>query len=258
MTAPTTSNSRGPLLLGIALAVVVALAAGVWYFFIRDDSPAAFDIDTAADGAGDADDASSETTTDDDSDPSDGETADDGVEGTWTVDPEAGAAAGGTSAGFRVDEELASIGATTAVGRTDQVTGTLTIEGTTVTEVEIVVDMGSLATDDSRRDGRMRDALATDEFPTSSFVLTEPIELGSVPAEGETVSVTAIGEMTIKGVTNPVEVELEAQVVDGTLVVVGSLPVVFADYGVEAPSSVVVVSVEDNGIIEFQLYLARS
>ncbi len=252
MTTPTTttSRSRRPF---IAAAVVVLLVLGTagWWFFIRDDSPAAFDIDTAAEGAGDTDD------TDDTDDETTDTVADGSVEGTWTIDPEAGADAGGTSAGFRVDEELANIGAATAVGRTEGVDGSLTIEGPTVTTAQITVDLASLETDDSRRDNRMRSALATDEFPTATFSLTEPIELGTLPAAGETISVTASGDLTIKGVTNTVDVALEARLVDGTLVVVGSSPVVFDDYDVEKPTAAIVVSLEDEGTIEFQLFFSK-
>ena len=38
----------------------------------------------------------------------------------------------------------------------------------------------------------------------------------------------------------------------------GSLPVVFADYGVAVPQSQIVVSVEDHGEIELQLLLTKS
>jgi polyisoprenoid-binding protein YceI len=252
----TTGRSRRPLLIG-ALVVVALVIGALWWFFLRDDAPDAFDIDDAVAGAtgDDAGEEGDEPGVDAPADTS--TTAPDGVDGTWIVDPTAGAEAGGSAAGFRVAEELATVGATEAVGRTTQVTGSLTIAGTTVRAAQVEVDMASLQTDDARRDGRMRAALATDQFPTSTFVLTEPIELGAIPAEGETISVAAIGDLTIKGVTNPVEVALDAQVVDSTLVVVGAVPVVFADYGVEAPTAAIVVSVADQGTIELQLFLTR-
>lgn len=253
MTAPAnqTARSKKPF---VAVAVIALLALGTagWWFFIRDDAPAAFDIDAAAGGAGEDDDPSA-TDGADDAGGFDGT-----VEGTWTIDPAAGAESGGTSAGFRVDEELANIGAKTAVGRTEGVDGTLTIDGTTVTEVGVTVDLSSLATDDSRRDDRMHAALATDEFPTATFVLTEPIDLGTLPEAGETISVTATGDMTIKGVTDTVDIALDARLVDGTLVVVGSTPVVFEDYGVEKPTAAIVVSLEDEGTIEFQLFFEKT
>lgn len=242
------SRSRVRVAAAVGAVVLVAAAALVWYFFIRGDAPPAFDID---DAAGALDDEPDPGTTDDTVADPDDSTAND-LDGTWVV-----AAGSGSEAGFRVDEELASIGATTAVGRTQNVDGTLSIDGTAVSDVEVAVDLASLQTDDSRRDNRMRDALAVEEFPTATFVLTEPIVLDDIPAEGDTISVPASGEMTIKGVTNPVEVTLDARLVDDTLVVVGSVPVVFADYGVEAPTSPIAVSVEDNGIVEFQVFFQR-
>lgn len=255
-------RGRPRIALVVGAIVLLVAAALVWYFFIRDDSPDAFDIDDAVSSIedsevdGESPDTGSDDAGSDDTGSDSTEQADDapaGVDGAWVVAPDSGSAAG-----FRVQEELASIGAATAVGRTESVDGRLAIDGTTVSDVEVIVDMTTLATDDSRRDGRMRDALAVDEFPTATFVLAEPLTLDGVPAEGETVTVTAAGEMTIKGVTNPVQVALDARLVDDRLVVVGSLPVVFADYGVEPPTAPVVVSVDDNGIVEFQLFFSRA
>ena len=90
----------------------------------------------------------------------------------------------GTFVGFRVDEELSGIGSTTAVGRTPEVTGTLVVEGTTVTAVTIEADMTAITTNESRRDDKVQDALDTGQFPTATFDLTEPIELGDAAASG--------------------------------------------------------------------------
>ena len=51
--------------------------------------------------------------------------------------------------------------------------------------------------------------------------------------------------------------DLQAQLVDDIIVVVGSSDVVFSDYGVPTPRSAAVLSVEDEGVMEFQLYFAR-
>ena len=69
---------------------------------------------------------------------------------------------------------------------------------------------------------------------------------------------TALGDLTINGVTNSVEIALEAQLVEGNILVTGSLPVVFADYGVQTPTAPVVVSVEDNGTVEMQVWFSAS
>ena len=67
------------------------------------------------------------------------------------------------------------------------------------------------------------------------------------------------GELTIHGVTQTVTIPLQAQRVDDTIVVVvGSLDTVFADYGVEVPTAPIVVSADDHGPLELQLFFTRS
>jgi polyisoprenoid-binding protein YceI len=160
--------------------------------------------------------------------------------------------------GYRVREELASIGATEAVGRTPDVSGTITVDGTTITEATFEADLTTLQSDDDRRDGQLRrQALETGQFPTASFTLTQPIELGAEPAEGAVLEVTAAGDLTLHGTTNAVEIPMQAKLEGGVVTVVGSLPIAFADYGIAKPQSMIVLSVEDNGVMEFQLHFSR-
>lgn len=51
---------------------------------------------------------------------------------------------------------------------------------------------------------------------------------------------------------------LQAQLSGGTLTVVRSITIVFADYGFSGPSSFKVLSVEDHGIMEFQLVFSHA
>ncbi|MYI83602.1 MAG: YceI family protein, partial [Chloroflexi bacterium] len=169
--------------------------------------------------------------------------------GVWTLSER-----GESFAGFRVREELVGIGAFTAVGRTSAVTASLEFDGSSITAVSVEVDMTQLTTDDSRRDRALRGrGIETNRFPTSTFVLAEPIAIEAVPAEGATISATAIGDLTLHGVTRRVEIALEGQLTDGLVVVVGSLEIEFDDYDIVAPTAPIVVSVEDRGIMEFQL-----
>ncbi len=238
----------------IALVVVlVAGAAGV-VWFLRDDSPDEVDIDAAAEGV-----AERSTTTG----VGGGVAADPGdVSGTWTVDAESGEfddeSATGTFAGIRIEEELASIGSTTAVGRTGDVSGTVVIDGTTVTSADIEVDVTTITTNESRRDDKVQQALETSQFPTATFSLTQPIELGADATDGDAVSVTGVGELTVHGVTKPVEIPIEAKLVGDTIVMTASTEITFSDYGVEVPESPIVLSVADVGTMELQLLLVRS
>ncbi len=235
--------------------VVAALIGGGLYWYLRDDAPEAVSLESAVDQVED-DDPSSTTAAPGTSAP---ESA---VDGIWTVDTETGEfdfeTATGTFAGFRINEELAGVGSATAVGRTGDVTGSFTIEGTDVTEADFEVDLTTITTNESRRDDRVQEALETSSFPTATFTLTEPIALGSGAAEGEAVTATAVGDLTIHGVTRSVDFPMEAQLVDDTVVLVGSIDQTLPDYDVVAPSSPIVLGVSDDFTLELQFLLTSS
>ena len=185
-----------------------------------------------------------------------------GLVGVWTVQvaENAGDLQGEPTvsfAGFRVDEVLNNIGDFTAVGRTAKVSGSIELTDTALVAATIEVQMGTLATDNSFRDGRIYQALNTSEFPLATFTLVEPVELPAGMADGEAFSGSAQGDLTIKGVTNRVAFDLQAQLVGDRIVAVGSSDVVFSDFGVTAPTAPIVVSVEDHGVMEFQLLFSR-
>jgi polyisoprenoid-binding protein YceI len=157
-----------------------------------------------------------------------------------------------------VHEELANVGFTTAAGRSDRVFGSLVIGEGAVTVVEVTVDMTALRSDADRRDQAIRtQALETRDFPTATFILAEPIVLPAAAGEETAFTIPAGGDLTIHGVTNRVTIDLDAQLEDGRIVVVGSIPILFADYDIAPPQAMVLLSVEDNGIMEFQLVLTR-
>jgi polyisoprenoid-binding protein YceI len=174
--------------------------------------------------------------------PADGAPAGSGV---WNITDE-------SQLGYRVKEILFGVD-TEGVGRTNQITGSLVIDGTQVTEAEFVVDVASIESDESRRDSQFRGRImSTDEFPEAVFTLTEPIELGTEATEGAAVDTTAIGDLTLRGVTNPVTFDVSARLENGKIGVLGEIPVVFADYGIANPSTGGITT-EDNGLLEFVL-----
>src|SRR4051794_31922975 len=241
----------------VTLAVVVALVvagAATWYFVFRDDAPAEVTIDRAARSI-DGGDANTTATT------GGAASKGSGLDGTWTVDQSIGSFNDFTSSfvGFRVQEQLVGIGAKTAVGRTPKVAGRLTIAGTTVPNASFDVDMTTLTTDDSRRDDAIRtQAIETARFPKAAFVLTQPISLGSIPADGEQIQLDAIGSLTLHGVTKTVTIPLQAQRKGNVIAVVGSLEVPFSDYSISQPRAAAVLSVDDKGTLEVQLFFTRT
>jgi polyisoprenoid-binding protein YceI len=252
----------------LMLALGAAVAWFAWSTFLAGDPPSNASIDQAAGVVATQTPESTTTPPASAAAASAGESAASpspeaaaGVEGTWSVDTSVGSFADYTSAwaGFRVNEVLGQgIGETTAIGRTPGVGGTLTIDGTRLTAAEIEVDLTQIVSDRPRRDDAIQDSLGTSEFPSATFVLTGPVDLGGVPADGETLAVEAAGELTIHGVTQSVVFPLEARLVGDTIVVVGSTAATFSDFGIEMPSAPIVVSVEDDGILELQLFFTRS
>ncbi|MEX1009494.1 MAG: YceI family protein [Acidimicrobiia bacterium] len=237
------------LWVGVGVLTLVVVALSGWYFFLKTDpEPRAAVIQTPlqteAPTTANATDAG--TT----SDPASA------IAGTYTVKP-------GSSqnfVGYRVTEKLvANVVESTATGRTDNVTGTLTIKGTRVSDVTVTADLRDLTSDQSFRDGRLHSSgIESDRFPQAKFVLTEPITLPKVPAAGETIKVDATGDFTLHGVTKQVTIPIEARW-DGTDVqIVGNLPIVFGDYNITAPTAPPVASVDDHGEMEFQLFFKES
>jgi polyisoprenoid-binding protein YceI len=184
-----------------------------------------------------------------------------GFEGDWALDTTSGALDDGTAtyAGYRIDEELSGIGANVAAGRTQQVQGSLTIDGTQVTALDVTVDMTTLRSDDERRDEQLKErGLQTAAFPTASFTLTEPIDVGHEPTAGEEIDATATGELTLHGVTRTVEVPVRAQWTGSRIEVVASFDIVLADYQIEKPSSFMILSIADTGTVELHLLFEKA
>lgn len=169
------------------------------------------------------------------------------LSGDWTV--------GGSSyAGYRVDEVLNGT-PVTVNGRTDAVTGDITVEGSQVTAGTMTVDVTRIATDQPPRDAYFQgEAMDTGRFPTATFTLTQPIAADGVQA-GVPATYDVTGDLTLHGVTRSVTAEMQASFTDDGGQIVGSIPITFQDFGVEAPS-LGFVTVEDQGSVEFSLDVA--
>jgi polyisoprenoid-binding protein YceI len=162
--------------------------------------------------------------------------------------------------GYRVQEQLVSgVVEQTATGRTGDVTGSFTITGTTVQDVTVTADLRTLTSDRDQRDNAIKDrGLESNRFPEAKFVLTEPIDRQEVPEVGETVTATARGDFMLHGVTKRVEIPLEGRWDGRDVQVVGRLHIVFSDYGIQAPTSPVVASIDDEGEMEFQIFFRKA
>ncbi len=237
----STHHRRWPRRIAIAVAVVVVLAVGVpfaYIHFIEGKAPAKLTLTPSP-----APSASSASTA--------GLATDSGsIDGQWNVGP-------GSVVGYRVGETLAGQ-KNTAVGRTSSVTGSLTITGTSVSSATFTAQMASVRSDQSQRDhqfdGRIMDVA---RYPTATFRLTAPIDLGSTPSIGAVHSYQATGDLTLRGQTHPVTFTINAERTSSLLEAQGEINVVFATWGISNPSLGGFVTTASNGTLEFLLHLGR-
>jgi polyisoprenoid-binding protein YceI len=168
-----------------------------------------------------------------------------GVDGTWKASTD-------SVVGYRVKETLAGVN-TEAAGRSSGITGTMTISGSTVSAVDLTVDMTTFSSDQSQRDGQFNGRIMeVSKYPTSTFKLTSPVDIGTIPADGTSVTVKATGDLTMHGTTKSVIFDLTAKETNGRIGVVGSTPITFADYNIDNPSNGFATT-GDTGTLEIQL-----
>src|SRR4249919_588437 len=164
-------------------------------------------------------------------------------DGSWTVTDD-------SVVGYRVQEVLFGQNAD-AVGRTSAIAGTMTLDGATVTDASFTVDMTTVKSDESRRDAQFDGRIMeTSVYPTATFTLTEPIDLGSLPDANTDVTATATGDLMLHGVTKAVTIDIEGRSTGSTVEIAGSIPITFADWGISNPSFGPVTT-EDHGDLEF-------
>jgi polyisoprenoid-binding protein YceI len=250
--------SRRVAVIVVALVAIVAVGGiAVYGTFLAGDNVAELGLDTPAPSpTAAATDAQVEPSASTGAPAATGAPAQTGdLAGPWTL-------VSGV-AGYRVRETFLQQNAETdAVGRTEDVTGSLTVDGDAgelrLVSTQIVVDMTTLKSDKDRRDAQLRSrGIQSDTFPTSTFDLATPVAL---PADfgSADVAVTLPGKLTLHGVTRDVTIEAQARLeADGTVVVAGSLPILFADYDIEAPDVAGIIAVQDNGTMEFRVVFAR-
>jgi len=223
--------------IGVAVAAVVAVGGPYAYtHLIEGDAPAPL---SAADSSPTTQAASS------------GSATDQPVSGTWKV-------TGGSQAGYRVKEVLFGQNSE-AVGRTSAVSGQMAVQGTQVTSGSFSVDLTSVQSDQSRRDGQFHSRIMdTATYPTATFTLGQPLELPSLPADGATVSAKAQGKLTLHGTTRDVAVDVTAKRSGDQFRLSGQIPITFADWNIPNPSFGGLVTTEDHGQIEFLLVMAHA
>jgi len=240
--------------LGAIVAVAVLITGGTYVYihFIEGDPPAPLTLDTA--GSSSQTTTPSPTTTPTTSAPSATTpaptTPTNGTAVTYRPTP-------ASVLGYRVKETLFGQ-SNEAVGRTSAITGSLTMDGATVNTVELSVDLRTVKSDQSQRDGQFHQRIMeTNRFPMATFKLTQPLVLANVPSDSTVVHAKATGDLTLHGVTKSVTFDLSAQRDGANIKVNGSIPVLFSDYRIANPSGGPATTA-DNGVVEFLVVFEKA
>ncbi len=138
-----------------------------------------------------------------------------------------------------------------AVGRTGDLTGRVFLDGR---PSEVTADLGTLESDQDRRDSYVRDRIFQAD-PAATFVVDDLGELPESYRPGTVFTGTLSGRATVRGVERPLIFEIEAQLDGDTLLVVGRTDFTWADFEITPPDTQF-VDVEDNVHIEV-LIVAR-
>ena len=229
----------GRWLIGAIVVVAIVVVGGpfVFFHFIEGPAPAPLSLSSESSTSVPSRATASPTTTA-------------AVGGVWDV-------TSGSQAGYRVQEMLFGQ-SHTAVGRTSAVTGNLTISATSVTAGRFSVDLTKVTSDQSLRDeqfqGRIMD---TAMYPTATFVLTQPIDLGSVPAEGVEITEQAMGTLSMHAVTRAVRFHLTARRSGDLIEISGSIPITFSNWNISNPSGGP-AETGNTGTMEFLINLVRA
>lgn len=173
-------------------------------------------------------------------------------------------AGSGNAARYRVREQLMGHDLPNdAVGETQQITGGITIDnaGALVpAESRIVVAVGQLTSDQSRRDGYVRRRiLQTDSFPTVEFVPTGYRGLTAAAAKSATGPVTfdLLGNLTVHGVTHPATWRVTARRDGDRISGNAATRFTFTDMGLTQPRMPFLLSVADTIALEYDFTLVR-
>lgn len=235
------------ILAGLIGAVALAtLATGSWWFFIREDATLATSAPDIPEGLVNAT-ASPVPGT------GDAATATDEDVLTFKINPDLSEAA------YFVDEELASLGIpSTAKGSTTEIEGefNLTVDGATLapgTTSQFTVQLGNLTSDESRRDGRVQQALETSTFPAATFTISSITGYDASIPEGEEQTLQLSGTLDLHGVQREVTWDVKAFREGNVISALATVAISFADFDITPPTFAGLVSIDDQATLQVQL-----
>jgi polyisoprenoid-binding protein YceI len=168
----------------------------------------------------------------------------------YTIVPEESAAR------YRVQEELAQVGETEAVGETQAIIGQFGFgeDGLPLPCSRFDVDLRTLQSDQARRDNYLyQNTLEAETYPLATFVLRDVEGMDAPLADGEATTVRLIGDLTLRDVTKLVAWEANVTLVEGALTGTAATMFEMPDFAIEPPSVPVVLSLDETIRLEVDL-----
>jgi polyisoprenoid-binding protein YceI len=165
-----------------------------------------------------------------------------------------------SEARYVAEEELAGVGANTAVGTSNTISGAFLFDddGNPIPCSTIYVDIRTFESDSARRDNFLRgNTLQSDQFPLAEFVVTS-VEDFTMPADGEETTFTLVGNFTLHGVTKTMAWTVTASRDGDTLTGSAKTQFDMADFDIEKPIVGSVLSIEDTIQLEIDLVATNS
>ena len=162
---------------------------------------------------------------------------------------------------YRVQEELAQVGETEAVGETQAIIGQFGFgeDGLPLPCSRFDVDLRTLQSDSSRRDNYLYgNTLETEQYPLATFILTAVEGVTAPLPDGEETTFTLIGNLTVHGFTKLVAwqatVTLDGDTLEGTAVTTFDMP----DFDISPPRVGPVVSLDETVALEVAIVAERA
>ncbi|NJN68140.1 MAG: YceI family protein [Chloroflexaceae bacterium] len=163
---------------------------------------------------------------------------------------------------YTVDEVFLREGTrlATAIGITQQIEGQVFYDPENPqnsTVGEITIDISAFKSDSERRDTAIRDRwLESATYPLATFVPTSVEDLPESYTEGETVSFSIVGNLTVRDITSPVTFETTTTIEGDTLTGTSTANVLMTDFGFDPPDIAGVLKAENDVLITFD-FVAR-
>jgi polyisoprenoid-binding protein YceI len=143
-----------------------------------------------------------------------------------------------------------------AVGVTQEISGAIELDAanpqnSSVGPIEI--NISAFQSDSPRRDNAIQTRwLESARFPLATFVPTQIEGLPTTYTDGDELTITMIGDLTVRETTRPTSFTVTGKVENGVMTGVATTQILMTDFGFDPPSILGVLGAENEVLITFR------